>query len=315
LSAVALLLTIGQPAIAQTTFPQKPITIVVGAPPGGANDIVARVVAQKLKLGTPTAVPIVVLNKPGAGGQISTDFTAAAAPDGYTLFLGTPAVTVGPFLRKSFTPLNKFTPIINLVTLSVVLSIDARLPVTNVADLKAYGVANPGKLAIGSSGGQLDLASPLLAEALGTRIKAVPFDGVAPVFTALLAGDVQLLFSTAAAARPFVESGKVKTIAGGGAKRDPLAPDLPTVAESGAPGFEVRPAWFGMMAPAGLPRELVDQLNKAFAAVLQDEEVAKRFRDLGMNIAGGSPEDLADVLKQDVAAFEKAAKLANISPQ
>jgi tripartite-type tricarboxylate transporter receptor subunit TctC len=143
----------------------------------------------------------------------------------------------------------------------------------------------------------------------------VPFDGVAPVFTALLAGDVQLLFSTAAAARPFVESGKVRTIAGGGIKRDPLAPNLPTVAESGAPGFEVRPAWFGMMAPAGMPRDLVDQLNRAFAAVLQDEEVAKRFKDLGMNIAGGSPEDLAEVLKQDVAAFEKAAKLANISPQ
>lgn len=311
LSAVALLLTTGQAAVAQTPFPQKPITLIVGAPPGGANDIVARTLAQKVKLGQ----PIVVLNRPGAGGQISSDQAAAAAPDGYTLFLGSTAVTVGPFLRKSFTPLNKLVPVVPLVQNSVVLSVDAKLPIKTIAELKAYGAANPGKLAIGSSGGQLDIISALLSEALGVKLKEVPFDGVAPVFTALLAGDVQMLFSSTTAARPFVEAGQIRTIANGNIKRDPLVPDLPTAAESGLPGFEVRTSWFGIMAPAGTPQPLIEQLNKAFNDVLKDEEAIARFKQLGMSVVGGTPQDLAEILKADVVAFERAAKVAKITPQ
>lgn len=314
LSAALCLFGCNAPSLAQT-FPQKEITIVVGAPPGGANDIVARVVADNLKMGTPP-VPVIVLHKPGAGGQIASDFAAAAKPDGYTLFLGTTAITAGPLLQKNFTPINSYTAIINLVELSTVLSVDARLPVKSVADLKAYGIANPGKLALGSSGGLQDLAAPLLSEALGTRIKHVPFNGVAPVFTALLAGDVQMVFSSRAAAKPFLDAGQVRWIAVGPAKRDPLMPDLPTVAESGAPGFEVlRPGWFGIMGPAGMPRPLVDQLNKAFAAVLTDPKVVSRFKELGMSVIGGSPEDLAQVIKDDLVAFEKGAKAAGVTPK
>lgn len=313
LSAAACLLAIGQPAAAQT-FPQKEITIVIGAPPGGANDIVARLVADNLKIGTP-AVPVVVLHKPGAGGQIASDFAAAAKPDGYTLFLGTTAITVGPFLRKSFTPVNSYIPVINLASLSPLLHVDARLPIKNVADLKAYGLANPGKLAVGSSGGQLDLVPALLSDALGIKLKHVPFDGVAPVYNALLAGDVQLLFASAGSARPFLEAGQVRTIATGPSKRDPLMPDLPTVAEGGATGFEVRASWFGIMAPVGTPRPVVEQLNKAINAVLVDPKVVKRFNDLGLVVVGGTPEELAEVIKEDVAAFEKGAKAAGVTPK
>lgn len=314
MAAAACLLAVGEPATAQT-FPQKEITIIVGAPPGGANDIVARVIADNLKMGTPP-VPVIVLHKPGAGGQIASDFAAAAKPDGYTLFLGTTAITAGPLLQKNFTPINSYTPIINMVELSTVLSVDARLPVKTVADLKTYGTANPNKLALGSSGGLQDLAAPLLSEALGTRIKHVPFNGVAPVFTALLAGDVQLVFSSQAAAKPFRDAGQVRWIAVGPAKRDPLLPDMPTVAESGAPGFEVlRPGWFGIMGPANMPRPLVEQLNKAFGAVLTDAKVVNRFKELGMSVIGGTPEDLAAVIKDDLVAFEKGAKAAGVSPK
>jgi tripartite-type tricarboxylate transporter receptor subunit TctC len=202
-----------------------------------------------------------------------------------------------------------------MVELSTVLSVDARLPVKTVADLKAYGIANPNKLALGSSGGLQDLAAPLLSEALGTRIKHVPFNGVAPVFTALLAGDVQLVFSSQAAAKPFIDAGQVRWIAVGPSKRDPLLPDMPSVAET-APGFEIlRASWFGIVGPANMPRPLVEQLNKAFGAVLTDAKVINRFKELGMSVIGGSPEDLAAAIKDDLVVFEKGAKAAGVSPK
>lgn len=315
LTVAACLIATGPAAMAQS-FPQKEITIVIGAPPGGANDIVARLVADNLKIGDP-AVPVVVLHKPGAGGQIASDHAAGAAPDGYTLFLGTTAITVGPFVQKSFTPLDSYTPIINLVELSTLMNVDARLPINNIAEFKAYALANPGKVALGSSGGQLDMVPSLLSEALGdgVQLKHVPFSGVAPVFAALLAGDIQVVFASPAASRPFVEANQIRTIAVGTAKRDPLMPDVPTVAEGGAPGFEIRPAWFGILGPKGMPPALVEQLNTAFNAVLSDPAIVKRFNDLNMNVIGGTPEDLVEVMKNDVIAYEKGAKLAGIEPK
>lgn len=314
LSVVFGLMIISQPAMAQTSFPEKGLTIVIGAPPGGANDIVARLVADNVKLGDP-AVPVIILHKPGAGGQIAADYAAAAKPDGYTLFLGGTAITVGPFLRKNFTPVDSYIPVVNLASLSPLLHVDAKLPIESIADLKAYAKANPGKIAVGSSGGQLDLATPVLADALGIKLKHVPFQGVAPIYTAILAGDIQMVFASQGSARPFLEAGTIRTIATGPAKRDQLNPDIPTVAEGGATGFEVRAAWFGLMAPVGTPRPIIDQLNAAFNTVLEDPEIVKRYNDLGLATIGGTPDELAEVIALDVVAFEKGAKAAGISPK
>lgn len=293
-------------------FPSKPITIVVPQAPGGANDVIARAIANKL--GNRLGQVFVVENRAGAGGNVGTSFVARAPTDGYTLLLtAQSAQTINPALYRKipFDPVKDFAPIMTVATAPYLLVVNPNVPANNLRELIALAKANPGKLNIASAGnGTLNhLLAEMLKSAEGLQITHVPYKGAAAAATDLVGGQVQMTFGSFPGLMPFVRSGQLRALGVATAQRTPLAPELPTLAET-VPSLEVN-SWYGLFAPAGTPKAIVTRLQTEFAQVLQTPEMKDFMMSQGAVAAPSTPEELTKLLGDDLVRWAKIVKDAN----
>ncbi|WP_423199342.1 MULTISPECIES: tripartite tricarboxylate transporter substrate binding protein [unclassified Cupriavidus] len=296
------------PAMAQE-YPAKPIRMVVPYPPGGPTDIVARVVGQKLseRLGQ----PLVVDNRPGAGGNIGADTVAKSPADGYTLLVATTAhaINMTLFSRPTYSTSKDFTPVSMLTSGPLVLVTAPSTPAKNVSELIALAKAKPGAITFASSGnGQsTHLAAELFSSMAGVRMTHVPYKGSAPALTDVMAGQATVMFDTMLSSMPFVRDGKLKALAVTGSARSPAAPDIPTMAEAGVPGYEAT-AWNALLVPAGTPPAVVGKLSEALKAVLTQEDVRSRFATQGFAANWTSPADTRKFITREIDKWGKVVK-------
>ena len=298
------------PMAGAQAYPAKPIRIVVPFPPGGATDILARAVAQKLTDAWGQAV--VVDNRPGAGGNIGSEIVAKAAPDGYTLEMGTVgthAINASLYAKMPYDHVKDFAPVILVAGVPNVLVVNPTLPVNSVQELIAYAKANPGKLNFASSGNgtSIHLAGELFKVMAGVQMTHIPYKGSAPALQDLIGGQVQLMFDNLPPSLPHIKAGKLRALAVTSATRSSALPDTPTIAESGLPGFEAS-SWFGVLAPAGTPPAIIARLNAEIGAWLASAEAKEKMLALGANIGGGSPEDFARHIAAETAKWQKVVK-------
>lgn len=299
--------TIAQP------YPVKPIRLVVISAPGGTTDALARAFTQRLadSLGQPWVVD----NKPGGGGVIAAETVARAAPDGYTLLLGNLGFSLMSSLhaKLSFDPLRDFTPVAFIGGTYSVLVTNVTLPVKSVQELITYAKAHPGGLnyAGGTTGATAHLSGELFKLMTGVHITHVPYKGTAAAITALIGGEVQMAFLSLPPCVPLIQSGRLRGIAIGSARRSSAVPDLPTVAESGLPGFDVS-AWNGILGPGGLPRPLVMQLNREINRIADNPEVKEKALAQGTELASQTPEQFGAFLAAQTAKWSKVAKAAGM---
>ncbi len=307
LAAIAL----AQPAAAQApAYPTKAIRLVVPFPPGGATDILARNVAQKLS--ETWGQSVVVDNRPGAGGNIGSELVAKAAPDGYTLEMGTVgthAINASLYSKMPYDHVKDFAPIILVAGVPNVLVVNPSLPVNSVQELIAYAKANPGKLNFASSGPgtSIHLSGELFKVMAGVQMTHVPYKGSAPALQDLLGGQVQLMFDNLPPSLPQIKGGKLRALAVTSLTRAPALPDVPTIAESGLPGFEAS-SWFGILAPAGTPPAIIAKVNAEVAKWLASPEGKDKLVAIGANAGGGSPEDFARHIQAETAKWAKVVK-------
>jgi tripartite-type tricarboxylate transporter receptor subunit TctC len=296
-------------AIAQA-YPTKPIRLVVPFPAGGSLDVVARAIGQKL---TETwGQPVVIDNRPGAGGNIGADLVAKSAPDGYTILegaLSTHAVNVSLYAKMPYDPVKDFVPITLVAVTPNVLVLNASSPINSVPELLAYARANPGKLSFGSgsNGSAGHLAGELFKTEAGVDMVHIPYKGGAPALQALLAGDTQLMFDNLANSAAQLKAGKLKALAVTTAKRSSLIPELPTLSETGLPGFDIY-TWWGFMAPAGTSREIVAKWNAEVTRILRSPEMKAFFAQQGAEPAPDSPEQFAALIKGEITKYAKIVK-------
>ena len=311
-TAAAVLLFTVNPIIAQT-YPDKPIRMVLPFPPGGGTDSLARVILPKMSQAL--GQPIVIDNRPGAGGIVAAEIVAKSAPDGYTLFMGSSTgITAAPSLYKlAYDPIKDFAPITQFATASFILAVHPSLPVTTISQLVALARAKPGTLnyASGGIGSPLHLSAELFKSRAGINIVHVPYKGGAPAAAAVLAGEAQMIFGSVAASLAQVRAGKLRALAVTGLKRSSLTPDLPTMDESGFPGFNVQ-AWNSLEAPAGTPRNIIGQLHDEMVKVLQMPDVLKLMNTIGYAPTGTTPEQYAEIKRTESAMWAKVIKDANI---
>lgn len=314
--ALGTLLATG-PALAQANWPTKPLTMVVGFAAGGATDAVARIIAKHL--GDELKQNVVVDNKAGAGGNIATDFVARAEPDGHTLLLGSVgSLTVAPHMNAKlpYKPLQDFAPVTMAVVFSNVLVVKADLPVKTLADYVKLAKAQPGKLTYASPGigGAGHLAGELLKIKADIDLTHVAYKGGGPAMLGLLGGEVDSFMSTPPTAGPHIKSGKIRALATTGAKRDPLMPDVPTVAEQGYPGFDTL-NWYAYVVPAKTPKAVVDRLNQVLVRILKDPEVVKELEMKGLSPSPSTPAELAAYMKREYDTWGQVVKKAGIKPE
>jgi len=314
--ALLLLALTSSVAGAQTAYPNRSIRLLVGYPPGGATDIVARILAQKL--GERLGQPVVVDNLPGAGGIIATDKAAKAAPDGYTLLLANTAHGINPSLYKSlpYDAVASFAPVIKVADLTLVLVVNPAFPARSVRELIALAKARPGELHYASSGvGQsLHLAAELMKSMAGVDIVHVPYKGSAPARADLLAGQVEMMFESAIGVMPFVQAGRLRALGVSGAQRSPAMPDVPTLSEAGVAGYEAS-GWLGILAPAGTPAAIVASLNADMNAVLRQADVSGLLADNGADVAGGSPDQFAAFVAAEIAKWAKVVRATGLKAE
>ena len=311
LASSALLAT--SPVLA--AYPERPIKLIVPFPPGGAVDPVARFIADAL--GGRLGQPLVSINRGGGGGSIGMDEAAKATPDGYTIVLDHSGMAYMPGLYRNlpFDPVKDFAPIIAAVAGFYVLAVNPALPVKSVAELIAYGKANPGKLTYGSAGigSTLHLAGEMFKREAGIDMLHVPYRGGGPAIKDLMSGQIQLMFAPAVAMLPLANGGKVRVLAQTPAKRSALAPDIPSVAET-LPGFDIV-GWYGLAGPAAMPRADIDRINAELNAALKLPAMIARLRELSYEPIGGTPDEAAARIKTDVARWTRIIKDANITAQ
>ena len=305
----ALFLTLSGAATAQS-YPEKPVKLVVPFPPGGPTDGMARIIGQKLaeKWGQ----PVIVENRGGAGGAIAAETAAKSPPDGYTLFFGTTGTqTINPSLyaKLPYDPVKDFAPISMVATATNVLVVHPGLPVKSVKELIEYAKANPGKLTFGSagSGSSNHLAGELLKSMAGIDMAHIPYKGSAPALTDLMGGQISMMFDVLSTAMPHIATGKTRALGVTSPKRSSIAPDIPTVAESGLPGYEVV-IWFGVLAPARTPAPIVDKVSQDLAALMKMPDLKERLSQLGSEPVGTTPAQFADLMKNDTAKWSKVVK-------
>jgi tripartite-type tricarboxylate transporter receptor subunit TctC len=293
------------PAFAADPYPTRPIRMVVGFAPGGGTDLTARPVAQKLS--ELIGQQVIVENRPGAGGNIATEQVARAAPDGYTLLMGTIAslaISPGLYGNLRFDPETDFAPVIQVVDATNVLALHPSVPANSVKELIA--LARNRSLSAGSSGvaatGHLSIE--LFNLMAGVKLVHVPYKGGAPAMGDLVGGQVQLIFATAASAIPHIKSGRIKGIAVTTAKRSSLLPELPTISEAGLAGFDAN-NWYGLVAPAKTPRAIIDQLNAEVTKILNMPDVRTTLFNQGLDPAPGTPEQFGAYIKSERAKWAK----------
>jgi tripartite-type tricarboxylate transporter receptor subunit TctC len=305
--AGALALATG--AFAQS-YPTKPIKLIVPFPPAGSTDISARAVAGKL--GERLGQPVIIENKPGAGGNIGTDLVAKAPPDGYTLVVGTVgthAINQSLYSKMPFDNIRDFTPVVLLSTTPNVLVMQPSFPANSVADVIKLAKAKPGELTFASSGSgtSIHLSGELFNSMAGTKMQHIPYKGSGPMLIDLMSGTVNIAFDNLSASMPHIKGGKLKALATTGSKRSPALPDLPTVAEAGLTGYDST-SWNAIYAPAGTPKEIVDKLNREVNAILSSPETRKFFAEQGAESGGGTPQQLADITRAETAKWAKVVK-------
>ena len=297
-------------------YPTRPVRVIVPQSAGGSTDLAARIVVQRM--GEAMGQTFVVDNRPGAGSLNGTETVAKAPPDGYTLLCVAASFSINPSLHEKlpFDPIRDFTAITRLAALPHILVVHPSLPVKTVKDLIALAKAKPGELNYASSGvaTSTHLAAELFRHLTGTDMVQVPFKGGAPGMVGLLSGQVQLYVATISTALPHVKSGKLRALAVSSAKRSIVAPEYPTIAEAGVPGYE-HASWVGMLATAKTPSPIISALNaQAVKAVARDDVRALLLRD-GLEPVGDSPQEFAGVIKAEVAKWMKVVKAAGIKPQ
>ena len=314
-SAVAAALAAHQPAYAADLYPSKTIRFIVPFPPGGATDVVTRVVAQKLNETWKKQV-VVADNRGGAGGVLGSELAAHAAPDGYTLVMGTTgthAINASLYAKPSYDPLRDFVPITPAALLPNMIVAHPSVPVRNIRELIALARAKPGQVSYASSGNFLYLSGALFTTMAKVDMLHVPFKGGAQAMPAVMSGEVATSFATIVSAQPQVVSGKLRGLAVTSAKRFPSTPDVPTVAESGLPGYEAV-AWYGVFAPAGTPRDIVALLNTEIVRIVRSPEVRELFLKQGAEAFATSPEEFTKIVARDVAKWAKVVKAFGAKP-
>lgn len=307
---IALGLVLSTSSGAQQGYPNKPIRLVVPFPPGGAVDFYARVVQAPLAeiLGQ----PVVIDNKAGASGMLGAGIVAKSPADGYTLLLGniaSLAINVGIYPKMAYDPQKDFTPVIRTVDVNYVLAAHPSLPAKTVPELIAHAKAHPGTLSYGSAGsGSLPhLAAELFKAQTGTFMVHIPYKGGGPMVTDLLAGSVHFTIGDQANLMPHVQSGRLRALAVATSKRSPHLPNIPTIAESGLPGFEAT-AWQGLVGPAGLPADVARRLNSAFNQVMALPAVRDKLLQGGLEPIGGTPEHFAGFIGSEIAKWTRISK-------
>jgi tripartite-type tricarboxylate transporter receptor subunit TctC len=299
--------------VAAQTYPNRSVNIVIGFPPGGAIDTIARVMAPKMS--ADLGQPVVIENKAGAGGVIGMQSVARAEPDGHTVFMGTMGnFSITPALVKDL-PYNvakDFAPVTQVASSGFMLYVNAALPIKTVTELIAYAKANPGKTNFSSSGngGLPHMAAEMFASTAGIKMTHIPYKGSAPSVNDLIAGQVQLTFEAVSIGLPHVKSGKLRAVATTGLQRLDVLPDVPTVAETIA-GFNVT-NWFGMAVPAKTSSERIARLNQSVVKALQDPEVKKTLASLGVNPVGDSPTEFGAYIQSEFVRWQKVINDANI---
>ncbi len=296
-------------AHAQGSYPTKPVTIVVPFSPGGATDIMARALSERLS--TKLGQPVIVENKPGAGTVIASDYVARATPDGHTLLLAASSLGIAPSLYKkvNYDPVKDFAPISLVASVVHVLQVHPSVPANNVAELVTWLKANPTKGSYGSvgAGTSTHLESELFKTMAQADMEHVPYKGSAPALLDLISGNLNVMFDAYASSKPFINDKKVRLLAVTTAKRSKLLPDTPTVAESGLPGYEAMP-WLGLVAPAGTPAPVVTKLYNTLQEVLKEQPIQEKFDSLGLEIIGNKPDEFAAFIKKDITKWSKVVK-------
>ncbi len=295
------------------TFPSKQVRLIVPFPPGGPADVMGRIYADKL--GTLWHQPVIVENRAGAAGNIGSELTAKAAPDGHTILLIASSHVINNALydKLPYHPIRDFTPVSQVANYALVLVAHPSVPATTLKELVALAKAQPGRLALVSAGNgtPTHLTAELFRSVAGIDFLHVPYKGAAPATNDLLAGQGQLMFNNPVSALPHVKSGKLRALAVTGAARSAIAPEIPTVAESGYPGFEAG-TWYAFLAPANLPRDVLAKLSKDIMAVTQMTDVRTRFAGMGVDAIGTSPEQLAGIMQAELEKWTKVIQAGNI---
>jgi tripartite-type tricarboxylate transporter receptor subunit TctC len=293
-------------------WPEKPIKLVVPFGPGGTNDLLARIVAQALteKLGQ----SVVVDNRPGAGGSVGTDYVIRSAPDGYTLMIGatsTIAVNVSAYPNRNFDPIKNLTPIVELASGPFVVFVNPNVNATNIKELIDLAKAKPGTLNFSSSGkgSSLHLSAELLKLMTKVDMVHVPYKSGGAAITALVSGEVQVYIGDMASLFQHVKSKAVRPLAVTMEKRFPLLPDLPTVSESGVPGYEAS-SWYGLLGPAGLPTEIINKINTDMNIIMHTSAMSERMQSLGIQASTGSSDQFAQLIKQQIPKWATVVKAA-----
>ena len=304
------------PAHAQTPagYPTKPLRLIVPFGPGGSNDIVGRILAQKMT--DALGQPVIIDNRPGAGGTVGTDAVVKAPPDGYTLMIGatsTIAANVGLYPKRGFDPVKSLTPITQIASGAFLMAVPGNSPATNVREFIALVRARPSQYNYGTSGkgSSMHLMGEMFKTLANVDLVHVPYKAGGPAIADLAVDRVQLVYSDLAALLPFVKSGQVRALAVTTPKRSSLLPEVPTMAESGVPNYDAT-SWYGIFGPAGLPREIVTRLASELARIVHSADTKERFATLGIEPVTGSQAEFVDYIRAQVVKWSDVAKAAGV---
>ena len=312
---LAALISAAPASIAQQ-FPSKPVRIIVPSTPGGAIDLIARVLGERLTAAWGQSV--LVENKPGGSQMIGTDVVAKSPPDGYNLVIVVSSHAVNPLLFKTlpYDSIKDFSFVVQTHVVPLLLAVAPSLPIKTIPELLAYGKANPGKLsyASGGQGSSLHTAAELFKSMTGADILHIPYKGSSAAHPDILSGRTSMIFDTITAIMPHVKSGAVRAVAVTTLKRSSIAPDVPTIAESGVPGFDTS-SWGGILAAPGTPKDVIDTINAGINKVLLAPEVSAKLAGSGIEVVGGTPKQWEDFMQVELRKWAKVAKEAGIKPE
>lgn len=300
---------------AAQSYPSKPVTLVIPFPAGGVTDVVGRAVASRLS--AELGQNVIVDNRPGASGVLGSSTAARAAPDGYTLLLGnisTLSTNAATFEKLPYDPVASFAPVSMLAQQPLVIGVHASVPARSVAELVRLAKAKPGALTFGTAGSSIQLAVELFNAMNGIEMLHVPYKGSAPAITDLIGGQVNLLFDPISTLYPQVKEGRVIALAVTTAERSPVAPELPTVMESGLPEYDVS-SWQALVVPAGTPAPIIARLHEAVTRVLAQPEIGEQLGKLGARPWASTPEAAAEFIRSEVERWRKVARQAGVTPQ
>lgn len=316
LAASTACLFAAAPTVHAQSYPERPIRMIVPYPPGGPTDIVARLAA--VEMGKTIGQPIIVDNKPGASGMIGAEQVARAAPDGYTFLANASLQVINPHIYKEmrYDSFNDFVPITQLADVPLVLVVPPDSPIKSVADLVAYGKKNPGALNFGSAGSasSQQLAGESFKTVAGIKMQHVPYKGSAPALTDLMGSQIQLMFDSMPSAMPFIKTGKLRAVAVTTRQRVAELSDVPTIAESGYPDFDIS-TWYGFWAPKGTPKDIVAKLSEHAALALKQPKVAEQYAGMGAIPVGSSPEVFAQYVTSEGKKWAEIVRAADVPKQ